>query len=154
MRKIATIVALVYAALVFTMFAQEKRAATPAESDKKPEIQLLAYSESRKSAFDWGNLTWFSGRSLGNSTEMTVGRCILKPGQSNPRHYHPNCTEVLVVIQGRIEHTGPGGNKVKMSAGDTVTIPPNTRHQATNIGDTEAVLFIAFSSADRQTVGE
>ena len=121
---------------------------------KTPDIQVLAYPEAKKFTFDWGNLTWFAGRSLGNSTEMTVGRCILKPGQSNPRHYHPNCTEVLVVMQGTIEHTGPNGEKVKLGVGDTVTIPPNTRHQATNIGDTEAVLFIAFSSADRQTIGE
>ncbi len=120
----------------------------------KTDIQLLTYPQAAKSDFDWGNLTWFAGRSLGNSTEMTVGRCILKPGQGNPRHYHPNCTEILVVIQGRIEHTGPGGEKVQMNEGDTVTVPPNTWHHATNIGEVEAVLFIAFSSADRQTVGE
>jgi quercetin dioxygenase-like cupin family protein len=119
-----------------------------------PDIQLLAYPQAAKSCFDWGNLTWFAGRPLGNSTDMTIGRCILKPGQGNPRHYHPNCSEILVVIQGRIEHTGPGGEKVEMGEGDTVTIPANLWHHATNIGDTEALLFIAFSSADRQTVGE
>ena len=120
----------------------------------KPDIQVLTYPEAAKKAFDWGNLTWFAGRSLGNSTEMTVGRCVLKPGQGNPRHHHPNCTEILVVIQGRIEHTGPKGEKVKMGEGDTVTVPPNTWHQATNVNDVDAVLFIAFSSADRETVGE
>jgi len=119
-----------------------------------PDIQTLDYAHAAKSEFDWGNLTWFAGGSLGNSTEMTVGRCILKPGQGNPRHYHPNCSEILVVIRGSIEHTGPDGGKVKMNEGDTVTVPPNIRHHATNIGETEAVLFIAFSSADRQTVGE
>ena len=154
MRKTVTTVALVYAASMFTMFAQDKSGDAPSASVAKPDILVLAYSEAKKSTFDWGNLTWFAGRSLGNSTEMTVGRCVLKPGRSNPRHYHPNCTEILVVIQGSIEHAGPGGKKVKMGAGDTVTIPPNTWHQATNIGDTEAVLFIVFSSADRQTVGE
>lgn len=118
------------------------------------DIQLLTYPEAAKIDFDWGNLTWFAGRSLDNSTEMTIGRCTLNPGQGNPRHYHPNCTEILVVIQGRIEHTGAGGNKIEMGQGDTVTIPANIWHHATNIGDVPAVLFIAFSSADRQTVGE
>jgi quercetin dioxygenase-like cupin family protein len=41
-----------------------------------------------------------------------------------------------------------------MGEGDVVTIPPNVWHRATNLGDEDAVLYIAFSSADRQTVGE
>jgi len=170
------IFALVCAGLSLAVFAQDKAVTNPAalpadpqlklEYNKaqtkqkeanpamKPDIQILTYPKAAKKDFEWGNLTWFAGRSLGNSTEMTIGRCILKPGQSNPRHYHPNCTEILVVMQGNIEHTGPNGEKVKMSVGDTVTIPPNTWHQASNIGDSEAVLFIAFSSADRETIGE
>jgi quercetin dioxygenase-like cupin family protein len=117
-------------------------------------IQMAAYPDAEKIGFDWGQLTWFAGRSRGNSTEMTIGRCILKPGQANPRHYHPNCTEILVVFQGRIEHTGAGGTKVELGEGDTVTVPANIWHQARNIGGADAVMFIAFSSADRQTVGE
>jgi quercetin dioxygenase-like cupin family protein len=41
-----------------------------------------------------------------------------------------------------------------LAEGDTVVIPPNVRHCATNIDQTDAILFIAFSSADRQTTGE
>jgi mannose-6-phosphate isomerase-like protein (cupin superfamily) len=85
---------------------------------------------------------------------MTIGRCVLKPGMANPRHMHPNCSEVLVVMQGRIHHTGPGDTQVEMAVGDTVTIPAGVWHRAQNIGSEPAVLFIAFSSADRQTVGE
>ncbi len=102
----------------------------------------------------WGSLTWYANRDLGNSTDMTVGRCILNPGEANPRHYHPNCSEVLVVVQGHIQHTLDGDKTVEMKAGDTISIPPNIWHRAENIGDEEAVLFIAFSSADRQTIGE
>jgi quercetin dioxygenase-like cupin family protein len=118
------------------------------------DIQILTDPAAAKIDFDWGNLTWFASKSLGNSTEMTIGRCTLNPGHGNPRHYHPNCTEILVVIKGRIEHTGAGGKKIELGQGDTVTVPANVWHQATNIGDTEAVLFISFSSADRQTIGE
>ena len=46
------------------------------------------------------------------------------------------------------------GSESEMKPGDTVTIPPNVWHRATNIGDSEALLFIVFTSADRQTVGE
>jgi len=119
-----------------------------------PEIQTLPQKLSESLQFDWGALTWFASRPLGNSEDMTVGRCILKVGEGNPRHYHPNCSEILVVMKGRIIHTGPNGEDVEMNEGDTVTIPANIWHCAKNIGDCEAHLFIAFSSADRRTIGE
>jgi quercetin dioxygenase-like cupin family protein len=111
------------------------------------DIQVLSQSEAQRQEFSWGNLTWFANRALGNSDAMTVGRCILQPG-----HYHPNCSETLVVIQGRIKHTAAGDGEMELSEGDTVVVPPNVWHCATNIGQSDAVLFIAFSSADRQTV--
>ena len=117
-------------------------------------IQLLPAPQSEKMDFPWGQLTWFANRALGNSEELTLGRCILKPGQGNPRHYHPNCSEILTVLKGRIRHTLSDESETEMNEGDTVSIPPNLWHQATNLGDTEAVLLIAFSSADRKTIGE
>ncbi|MEZ0296856.1 MAG: cupin domain-containing protein [Candidatus Methylacidiphilales bacterium] len=117
-------------------------------------ITILPSARAETLAQDWGGLTWFASQSLGNSAEVTVGRCVLLPGQSNPRHYHPNCSEVLVVIQGRIRHTDGDGGTTEMGEGDTVTIAPHVWHQATNIGAQDAVLFIVFTSASRETVGE
>ena len=68
------------------------------------DIQVLPQSKAHHQEFSWGNLTWFANRALGNSDEMTIGRCILKSGHTNGRHYHPNCSETLVVIQGRIPY--------------------------------------------------
>jgi quercetin dioxygenase-like cupin family protein len=118
------------------------------------DIQQLAATRSEKHVFDWGHLTWFASRAQGNCEEMTIGRCVLNPGHGNPRHYHPNCTEVLVVMRGTIRHTIAGGKEAVLNEGDTVTIPANIRHCAFNLGSTEAELFIAFSSGDRQTIGE
>ena len=61
------------------------------------KIQIQQLSTMTIHPFEWGALTWYANRELGNSTEMTVGRCVLKPGKSNPRHYHPNCSEIVVV---------------------------------------------------------
>ena len=118
------------------------------------DIQVLPQSKAHHQEFSWGNLTWFANRALGNSNEMTIGRCILKPGHTNGRHYHPNCSETLVVVQGRIRHTLTNDQETELAEGDTVVIPPSVRHCATNIGQTDAILLIAFSSADRQTIGE
>ena len=102
---------------------------------------------------DWGQLTWYASGALGNSRHMTLGICVIKPGMANPRHSHPNCVEILRVAQGRILHTAEGG-EIEMGEGDAITIPIDFPHQARNIGDTDAILLIAFSSADRRVKGE
>ena len=84
---------------------------------------------------------------------MTTGLATIKPGQANPRHFHPNCDEILHVISGKIRHT-MNEVTIEMNPGDTVTIPSGTLHNATNIGHDDAVLSISFSSANRETVGE
>ncbi len=103
---------------------------------------------------EWGELTWFASAALGNSQDMTVGQCVIKPGMSNPMHHHPNCSEVLHVLKGKIAHRFTEGAEAESSEGDTITIPANLPHCARNIGETDAVLLIAFSSAQRQVTGE
>lgn len=100
----------------------------------------------------WGRLTWFASQALGNSAAMTIGRCEIRPGHENPRHFHPNCEEILVVLSGTILHTAVGQPDVRMTAGDCITLPPGVAHNARNVGPETAVLSIAFSAADRQTV--
>jgi quercetin dioxygenase-like cupin family protein len=117
-------------------------------------IQVSPSNQAQRQEFAWGDLTWFANRALGNTDEMTVGRCVLKPGACNGRHYHPNCSEILVVVRGRIRHTIANDQETELNEGDTVSVPPNIRHCATNVGETDAILFIAFSSADRQAVAE
>ena len=117
-------------------------------------ITIRPSAVSERVPFPWGELTWFAHGTLGNTQEMTVGRCVIRPGQANPRHYHPNCSEILVVQSGRIRHTDAEGASTEMGPDDTVTIPPGIWHQAQNIGPEDAVLIIACSSAWRETVGE
>lgn len=125
-----------------------------AETATINDIVLLPNGQAQHLTFEWGELSWFANAALGNTQEVTVGRCTLNEGMGNPRHYHPNCEEILTVIQGRIRHTGPGGEPLEMAEGDSVTIPPNVWHNAENIGQGRAVLFVVFNSAHRQTIGE
>ncbi|MBI4979026.1 MAG: cupin domain-containing protein [Spirochaetes bacterium] len=104
-------------------------------------------------AAPWGGLTWYASGKLGNSTELTVGRCVIKPGMSNPLHFHPNCTEILIVLQGTVMHTTDGGES-RMDAGDTITVQSGFTHHATNIGNTDAVLFVVFPTPDRKVENE
>lgn len=100
----------------------------------------------------WGSITWFVSKGQGNAEGLTVGQCIIKPGCANPRHYHPNCEEVLHVLAGTIAHTLAGEDRVIMQPGDTITIPPHVVHNAQNIGDEDALVLICFSTAERQAV--
>jgi len=104
--------------------------------------------------FDWGKLRWFASGSLGNSKDMTIGQCIIKPGCENPRHSHPDCEEALHVLSGKVWHSVKGEDDYEMNVGDTIVIPPNVVHNARNIASADAVLMIAFSTPERKTVGE
>lgn len=115
--------------------------------------RIVRADEAQTVTFDWGSLDWYAGRALANSDDMTVGRCTIKPGRENPAHIHPNCEEVLHLVQGRIAHTA-GDEVIEMAPGDTITIPRHVRHNARNIGDVDAVMYISFSSADRQMQAE
>ena len=117
-------------------------------------INILRAEQSQKVPTDWGSLTWFANTALGNSDQMTIGKCVIKPGKANPLHSHPNCYETLVVFEGNIEHMVENGAYVAMQPGDTITIPANVRHHARNTWPRDAVLFIAFSSGTRETKGE
>jgi len=126
---------------------------TPVAGTAVREAVVTRASQNEVLPQPWGQLTWYVSGALGNSTTLTVGQAVIRPGQQNPRHYHPNCDEVLRVSRGRIMHT-MGDRSVEMSAGDTVSIPTGVAHNARNIGTEDAVLDISFSSADRKVVGE
>ncbi len=115
---------------------------------------LLKAKDAEKIEGQWGNLTWYASRKLGNSTEMTVGKCVIKPGCENPLHSHPNCHEILTLLQGKISHVIEDGKEVEMEPGDTISVPRNIPHKARNIGNTDAVMYISFDSADREMVKE
>lgn len=108
--------------------------------------------ENRVSHSGWGELRWYTSAEMGNTQTMTTGMAILKPGASNPRHFHPNCDEILHVISGKIRHT-MNEVAVEMNAGDTVSIPQGVLHNAVNIGSEDAMLAISFSTAYREAVG-
>jgi quercetin dioxygenase-like cupin family protein len=117
-----------------------------------PDEPLLTTSAAYQvEEYSWGKLMWAISGALGNSEQLTVGWCLLAPGQANPRHYHPNCDEVLVVVEGRIVHSW-NSKEIEMSEGDLISLPQGVIHNARNIDDRHARLLICFSSADRQTV--
>lgn len=139
-----------------TTIAQDRARATVDEDARQKaltEAIVTRSADNKVVEFPWGHLTWYASRELGNSDTLTVGEAVIKPGQQNPRHYHPNCDEILHVLKGRISHS-MGDRIVEMGEGDTVSIPTGVHHNARNVGTEDAVLAISFSSADRKVVNE
>ncbi len=99
----------------------------------------------------WGSLQWLANGDLAPGAGMTVGRVTFKPGESNPTHAHPNCDEVLFVVQGTIEHSLPQGGMARLEAGDCIVLPRGRAHTAKNVGQDEAVVLVAFNAGDRRT---
>jgi len=102
----------------------------------------------------WGGIQWLVGGSADEATGMTFGRVTLQPGKANVAHRHPNCEEILFVVSGEIEHSLPGGGTTRLAAGDCIVLPRGQGHQARNVGQTEAVVVVAFNSAHRETVAD
>jgi quercetin dioxygenase-like cupin family protein len=111
---------------------------------------VLRAADCERITADWGGLTWYASGKLGNSGEMTVGKCVILPGHETPLHSHPNCSETLVVTAGRVAHLIEDGSRVELGPGDTITVPAGIVHNARCISAEPAEMFIAFSSADRR----
>ena len=97
---------------------------------------------------DWGSLCWLASRKIGNAEGLTLGRVVIRPGMSNPRHIHPDCEEALYLLTGRLEHS-MGDQKVILEAGDTIVLDAGIPHDARNIGDEDADMIVVYSSCVR-----
>jgi len=100
-------------------------------------------SEREKIAEEWGSLEWLASGRIGNANDLTVGRCIIKKGQSNPRHYHTCGEEVLCLLSGRLEHC-VGDEKFIMEPGDVLVVSSGEIHNACSIGEEDADMIVTY----------
>ena len=116
---------------------------------------LLTASEAEEAINNqpWGSLCWVANQEVGNVEDLTLGRVVIKRGQSNPRHAHPSCEEVLYLLSGRLEHT-LGNETYSLEPGDTLAIPPGVFHNAVSTGEEDAVMIVAYSTGKRDFVLE
>jgi len=105
--------------------------------------------ETPRQEFDWGTLAWSICEAAGNSDELTLGRVVIRPGRSNPRHAHRTCDEVLYLLSGELVHYADGMEPVRMAPRDAISIPAGIFHYATCVGESEAEMLVTYSSARR-----
>ncbi len=112
-------------------------------------IRQRSEAEAKRIEESWGSLCWLAGKEISDTEGLTVGRVTIRKGMSNPRHSHPNCDEVLYLLQGRLEHS-IGKEIVILEAGDTLVIHAGVPHHAASIGEEDADMMVAYSSGIRQ----
>jgi len=103
--------------------------------------------------FDWGEITWLDSAELTGSETLTVGLVTIHAGASNPRHYHPNCDEALLLLQGELRHS-VGEEVFPLKAGDLIHIPRGAWHDARSVGAEAARMVVCYNTGRREVVGE
>ena len=108
-----------------------------------------AEAEARRAEESWGSVRWLANGESTDTGGLTVGRVVIRPGMSNPRHSHPNCDEVLHLLRGTLEHS-VGDETVVLHAGDTLVVPAGVAHHAVNVGSQDADMIVAYDTGERQ----
>lgn len=121
-------------------------------NDKHAESAVLSRIDQQKAAkFNWGSIQWLVNREMNKNCEMTFGHVVIMPGEKNVLHVHPNCDEVLWLIEGELDHS-LGDESFRITPGMAIFIPRNAPHDAINKGAVPARMIVAYSSGDRQTI--
>jgi quercetin dioxygenase-like cupin family protein len=93
-------------------------------------------------------MAWLMEDAIEPGAGLSLARMTVEPGVTSQAHRHPNCTEAIHVLAGRVEQRR-GAQWVELAPGDTILIPADASHQTRNIGQETAVLMIAYSSGAR-----
>jgi len=100
---------------------------------------------------DFGSVHWASRAGDPPGAEMTVGLATFAAGKGNTEHTHPDCEEVVYVLDGEVEHT-LGDQRVTLRAGDLIVVPRGVPHRLLNASGADMRAYIVFSSAERKFV--
>ena len=118
-------------------------------------VKLIRETDATIEKHSWGRIHWFAGSGEGRSEEMTFGKCIIEPDCNTRQHYHPNCEEILHVVEGFVRHHVAGEEEfMELGPGDTIVIPPEVKHHAENVGSVEAELIVVYSSPEKESYAE
>ena len=95
-----------------------------------------------------GQIQWLANAEIGNSEELSVARMFVKGGKTSDFHHHPNCEEAIYLVRGKLEHR-IGNETLPQEPGSSVTVPKNTAHSTTNVGEDDAEIIVSYSTAAR-----
>ena len=102
-------------------------------------------------ATGFGSVHWAVREGHPPGAEQTIGLAVFDAGKSNVEHVHPNCEEVVYVLEGEVQHT-LGDGSTRLGPGDLIVVPRGVPHRLINTSGAACKTYIVFSSPDRQFV--
>ena len=118
-------------------------------SDSPIRTTVVDTDQTPRDGFDWGTTAWCISGKAGNSETLTLGRVVVRAGQSNPRHGHETCDELLYLLAGEIEHYADDLDAVRMRPGDVISIPAGVYHNAKCVSTGDAEMIVVYSAPER-----
>ena len=113
------------------------------------EAQVRRNVGAAAEATDFGSVHWAAREGDPPGAEMTVGLAVFDAGKGNVEHTHPDCEEVVYVLEGEVEHT-LGDQRTTLRAGDLIVVPRGVPHRLLNRGSAPVRAYIVFSSPARR----
>jgi quercetin dioxygenase-like cupin family protein len=97
---------------------------------------------------DFGSVQWAVSSGNPDGAEQTAGLATFESGKGNVEHIHPNCEEIVFVLEGAVQHT-LGDQSTRLEAGDLIVVPRGVPHRLFNDGSGAVRAYVVFSSPDR-----
>lgn len=93
-------------------------------------------------------MDWLADSEIGSSETVSVARMRVTAGGVTERHRHPNCDEVVLVLEGKAEFE-VGGIHSELKVGDCRVIPAGRTHLVRNAGMQDLLLVLSYGSGKR-----
>lgn len=109
---------------------------------------MTATSKETRPSWPGVTIRWLMEDAIKEDAGLSLARMTVDPGVTSEAHRHPNCTETVHVLSGKVEQRR-GNDWIELDAGDTILIREGVTHQTRNIGPETADLILAYSSGSR-----
>jgi quercetin dioxygenase-like cupin family protein len=115
------------------------------------ERHVTSVDDTAIEEFPWGRIRWLVNGARVEGANITVGWVEIDVGQKNVLHLHPNSEEVLVLLEGELDHS-IGDELHRLTPGSAICVPANVPHDGRNVGNTIARMLVSYPTGDRQVV--
>lgn len=118
-----------------------------------PDMETLARRDfgARSETRDFGRIEWVAREGSLAGSELAAAHATFDAGGSNAEHTHPNCEELVYVLEGEVEHT-LGDQQTTLRTGDIFLIPRDMPHRLINASAAPCKMLIIFSDPARDFV--
>ncbi len=100
--------------------------------------------------FSWGEIRWIWSGKVNLNAEQTLGQVIIYSGKKNTFHSHPNCEEVMYILEGECDHW-VGEDVYHLKPGMTIVLPREIEHYAVVTSKEPLKALIFYSTPSRET---